>query len=283
MSTLQKQPVNSFRPKKSLGQNFLVDKSVIDKICKSSDLKSSDEVIEIGPGKGALTGELLRTVKKLYAVEKDDFLFSGLRKKYSHAENLELINEDALEMDFKSFGSSRKLKLISNLPYNITSPVIDKLTYHRNLFSEIIIMIQKEVGERIVSTPGRKNYGSLSVMVQTYFDITKVCIVPPTAFRPRPKVESVVIKLLPTNRYLSDIKNEETYKKVVKSSFSSRRKMLGNSLRSGFCKEDIERCLLKTGISGKRRAETLGIPEFISMANGFYELQHSTSSSSSSF
>ena len=133
------------------------------------------------------------------------------------------------------------------------------------------------------SPPGRKSYGSLSVIVGTYFDVQKVCNVPPKAFKPAPKVDSVVIKLIPTTKYLSVIKDEKLFEKVVKSSFSSRRKMLSNSLQSAFGKKEIELCLETSGISGKRRAETLEIEEFIDLANSFHVLQQSTSSKRSSF
>jgi len=274
---------SSFHPTKKLGQNFLIDNNVINRILDSAELNSKDLIIEVGPGKGALTGKIAAIVNKIYAIEKDTFLFDELNKKYAKSDKLVIINEDALKTDFSSFECNSNIKFIANLPYNITSPILSKLTENRSIFSTIIIMIQKEVGNRIASNPGNKIYGALSVMIQTYFDVTHLFTVHPGSFRPKPKVDSVVIKLIPTDHYCSSIKDSKLYARVVKSSFSSRRKMIINALKSEFDKEDIEICLSKAGIDGKNRAETLNILEFIQLSNSFYELQHSTSSNSSSF
>ena len=283
MNTDLNKTKSSFRPTKKLGQNFLKDTNVIDRIIDSAKLNSNDLVIEVGPGKGALTGRIASLVNKIYAIEKDNFLFDELNKKYAAVNNLEIINEDCLKTDFQSFGKNSEVKFIANLPYNITSPVLSKLTENRSIFSNIIIMIQKEVGNRIASKPGNKTYGALSVMIQTYFDVTHLFTVPPAAFRPRPKVDSVVIKLIPTDEYSSLINNTKLYSRVVKASFSSRRKMIINALKSEFSKEDIEISIRRSGINGKNRAENLNIFQFIQLSNCFYQLQQSTSSERSSF
>ena len=283
MNTDSNKTGRSFRPTKKLGQNFLTDTNVISRILDSAALDSQDIIIEIGPGKGALTGRIATIVNKVYAIEKDNFLFDELNKKYATLNNLIIINEDALKTDFRSFECNTKIKFIANLPYNITSPILSKLTENRAIFSKIIIMIQKEVGNRLASEPGNKTYGALSVMIQTYFDVTHLFTVLPGSFRPKPKVDSVVIKLVPTQQYCSSIKDTKLYSRVVKSSFSSRRKMINNSLRNEFDKEDIEICLSKAGINGKNRAETLSISEFIQLSNSFYELQQSTSTNNNSF
>jgi len=276
-------PGFSFRPTKKLGQNFLTDKTVINRILDSAALDSKDVVIEVGPGKGALTGRIATIVKNVYAIEKDNFLFGELNNKYASLSNLTLINEDALRTDFKTFEGNPKIKFIANLPYNITSPMLSRLTENRDLFSNIIIMIQKEVGDRIASEPGNKTYGSLSVLIQTFFNVTRLFTVPPGSFKPKPKVDSVVIKLVPTQTHCDLIKDINLYSRVVKSSFSSRRKMINNSLKSEFNKEEIEISLSNSEISGKRRAETMEVSEFIRLANNIYELQQSTSSDNSSF
>ncbi len=283
MNTDSNKTGRSFRPTKKLGQNFLTDTNVISRILDSAALNSQDLIIEVGPGKGALTGRIAAIVNKIYAIEKDNFLFDELNKKYATLNNLIIINEDALKTDFRSFECNTKIKFIANLPYNITSPILSKLTENRAIFSKIIIMIQKEVGNRLASEPGNKTYGALSVMIQTYFDVTHLFTVLPGSFRPKPKVDSVVIKLVPTQQYCSSIKDTKLYSRVVKSSFSSRRKMINNSLRNEFDKEDIEICLSKAGINGKNRAETLSISEFIQLSNSFYELQQSTSTNNNSF
>ncbi len=283
MNTDSNKTDRPFRPTKKLGQNFLTDTNVISRILDSAALDSQDLIIEVGPGKGALTGRIAAIVNKIYAIEKDDFLFDELNKKYATLNNLVIINEDALKTDFRSFECNTKIKFIANLPYNITSPILSKLTENRAIFSKIIIMIQKEVGNRLASEPGSKTYGALSVMIQTYFDVTHLFTVLPGSFRPKPKVDSVVIKLVPTQQYCSSIKDTKLYSRVVKSSFSSRRKMINNSLRNEFDKEDIEICLSEAGINGKNRAETLSISEFIQLSNSFYELQQSTSTNNNSF
>lgn len=283
MNTDPKNPGNSFRPTKKLGQNFLTDKTVINRILEYAALGPQDVVIEVGPGKGALTGRMAAVVSRVFAIEKDGFLFGELTNKYASLKNLTLINEDALLTDFKNLHGKNKVKFIANLPYNITSPMLSRLTEHREIFSGIIIMIQKEVGDRIASGPGNKTYGALSVLIQTFFNVTRLFTVPPGSFRPKPKVDSVVIKLVPSGQYCDLIKNTDLYYRVVKSSFSSRRKMISNSLRSEFNKEDIEVCLGNAAINGNRRAETLTVSEYIELSNKFYELQQSTSSDNKSF
>ena len=272
-----------FRPTKKLGQNFLTDKNVIGRILDSAELDAKDIIIEVGPGKGALTGRIAAIVNRIYAIEKDTFLYDELVKKYSELDNLIILNEDALCTDFGSFESNSGIKFIANLPYNITSPILSKLTENRSIFSNIIIMIQKEVGNRLASKPGNKIYGALSVMIQTYFDVTSLFTVPPGSFRPKPKVDSVVIKLVPTEQYSSSIKDPKLYEQVVKASFSSRRKMIVNALKSGFDREDIDICLKNAGINGKNRAEDLSVLQFIQLSNSFYQLQQTASSESRSF
>ncbi len=283
MNTDSNQNGNPFRPTKKLGQNFLTDKNVVTRIIDSARLDRGDVVIEVGPGKGALTGRIASLVKRVYAIEKDNFLYSRLHDKYASADNMTLINEDVLKTDFSNFKSDTKIKFIANLPYNITSPVLSILTEKRDIFSTIIIMIQKEVGDRIASGPGNKTYGALTVMIRTFFDVTHLFTVSPGAFRPRPKVDSVVIKLVPTEKNSSLIIDKKLFTRVVKSSFSSRRKMIVNSLKNEFNKEEIDLCLDKSGIDGKRRAETVSVQEFIRLANSIYELQQSTSSIKRSF
>ena len=276
MNTENKSTRN-LRPKKTLGQNFLKNPSVVKKIIEASEVGEKDHIIEIGPGRGALTEGIAERAEIVYAIEKDRDLFSELEKKYGESGNIRLLNEDILKTDMRKFRKGRKIKLISNLPYNITSPVLSMLIKSRDIFSGITIMVQKEVGERIASPPGKRSYGALSVICQTFFDIKKICSVGADSFRPRPKVDSVVIKLTPTERHSRKIKDLSLYDRVVHSSFSSKRKMISNSLKSSFTREDIDTCLGLSLIDPGRRAETVGVGEFIRLANCFYELQHSTS------
>ncbi len=276
MNVLNKE-VQRFRPTKKLGQNFLKDSTVVHGICQAAGLNESDTVIEVGPGYGILTKKILEKAGLLYAIEKDTRLYERLKNELSDTGNVRIINGDFLKMDIKELKFSNALKFVSNIPYNITSPILSILLNNGRMFSDVVIMVQKEFGERMRSAPEGRTYGSLSVISQTYFDIKKVCRVSPEAFRPRPKVESIVLKLNPTDRYKTEITDHSLYKDVVRASFSLKRKMVSNSLRSAFKKEDIDICLERSGIEGKRRAETIEIEEFIRLANSFHQLQQSSS------
>ena len=249
-------------PSKALGQNFLRDKNILSKIVRISELTSEDNVLEIGPGLGALTEELAKNAGKVVAVEKDKRLIPRLSELSREYGNIELIFEDSLNVDLRSLFKGGDVKFVSNLPYSVSTPILIKLLESRDLFSSLVLMLQLEVGERIASGPGTKKYGSISVLLQTYFDITLCFRVPPSAFWPRPKVYSVVLKLLPLEEPRVRIEDEELYEKVIRAAFSSRRKMLGNSLRSAFPKEAVQIALESSGIDPKRRAETLSIKEF---------------------
>lgn len=249
-------------PSKSLGQNFITDKRVIGRIMEIASLTTEDEVLEIGPGLGALTFALAGSAGRVVAVEKDKRLVDRLRDSLKDYPNIELISGDSLKVDFRDFYRGRKMKVISNLPYRISSPVLFKLLADRDIFSCFILMLQREVGERITAKPGGKEYGSISVLLQTYMDIKLEFRVSPAAFWPRPKVDSVVLKLMPLPAPRVPVHDEKLYEKVVRAAFSSRRKMLGNSLKSIMSKESVERVLCASGIDKTRRAETLSIEEF---------------------
>ena len=279
----QKNKKSSFSPSKKLGQNFLINKSILKKICSKSEIKFDDTIIEIGPGFGSLTFELAKNAGKVIAIEKDKKLYDFLKKESSELTNLELILGDVLKIDFIDFFSGKKLKLISNLPYSISTPVLFKIVEERNLFSMIIMMIQKELGERIIAKPNSKSYGSLSINLQTYFDINKLFIVSPGSFRPKPKVYSLVIKLTPTNKFLKEINDEVHYIHLIKSAFSSRRKILINSLIPNIDKEIILEALSISKIDHNLRAENLTIDQYIELSNLTQALQHSTSKLSKSF
>ena len=253
-------------PSKSLGQNFLKDKNILDKIVSLAELTRQDVVLEIGPGLGALTEELARRAGNVVAVEKDKKLIPRLSELSETYGNIELIIEDSLKVDFRSLFKGGDIKVVSNLPYSVSTPILIKLLAARDIFSTLVLMLQLEVGERIASGPGSKKYGSISVLLQTYFDITLELRVPPAAFWPKPKVHSVVLKLVPLKAPRVHIADEKLYEKVIRAAFSSRRKMLGNSLQSAFPKASVIKALESSGIDGKRRAETLTIKEFGTLA-----------------
>ena len=254
-------------PSKSLGQNFLKDKNILDKIVGLAELTDKDEVLEVGPGLGALTEELAKRAARVVAVEKDKKLISHLTELSRTYGNIELISGDSLNVDFRNLFKGGGIKFVSNLPYSVSTPILFKLLEARDIFSTLVLMLQLEVGERIASCPGTKKYGSISVLLQTYFDITLEFRVPPAAFWPKPKVYSVVLKLVPLRTPRVHIADEKLYERVIRAAFSSRRKMLGNSLRSAFPKDSVLKALESSGIDHKRRAETLTIQEFGSLAD----------------
>ncbi len=252
---------NSY-PSKSLGQNFIKDLRVIDRIVELADLSSEDEVLEIGPGLGALTSALADNAKRVVAIEKDKKLVEHLRESFRDYPRVEFVHQDALKADFSSFYSGKKLKAISNLPYSVSSPILFKLLEARQYFSSLVLMLQLEVGERITAGPGGKTYGSISVLLQTFMDITSGFRVHPASFWPKPKVDSIVLKLEPLEFPRVDVSDEKLYEKVVRAAFSSRRKMIGNSLQSILSRDSARASLELAGIDKTRRAETLTIEEF---------------------
>ncbi|HVY54134.1 MAG TPA: 16S rRNA (adenine(1518)-N(6)/adenine(1519)-N(6))-dimethyltransferase RsmA [Thermodesulfobacteriota bacterium] len=254
-------------PRKSLGQNFLKDPGVIDRIIEAAELSADDRVIEIGPGMGALTRALAEKAGKVIAIEKDERVITPLRKILEPYPNAEVVHADCLKIDFRDFYSGRKLKAVSNLPYSISTPVLIKLLEDRGIFSSLVLMLQLEVGQRITATPGGRQYGSLSVLVQTYMDVKILFRVPPSAFWPKPKVDSAVLKFVPLIRPRVPLTDERIHERVLRAAFSSRRKMLGNSLRSLLPAEAAESVLAACGIERSRRAETLSIKEFGLLAN----------------
>ena len=256
----------NIRPRKGLGQSFIHDKNVLERISEIAELSKEDVVLEIGAGLGALTLFLCERSRRVIAIEKDNRLIEKLRQNVSHLKNVEIISGDVLQIDFRDFYRGDKIKAVSNLPYSISSPILFKLLEERDIFSLLVLMLQSEVGERINALPGSKQYGSSSVLIQTYMDISVELRVPPDAFWPKPKVWSVVVKLIPLPSPRIYIPEEKLFKKIVKAAFSSRRKMLGNSLCVLFPKEKVKEILEKSGIDGKRRAETLSIEEFGKLA-----------------
>jgi 16S rRNA (adenine1518-N6/adenine1519-N6)-dimethyltransferase len=250
------------RPSKSLGQNFITDKRVIERIVSGAEITSGDEVLEIGPGLGALTFALARKAARVVAVEKDARLAERLRAFLPEWPNVELVCGDALDVDFGALYKGRRLKVAANLPYSVSSPILVRLLRARELFSALVLMLQLEVGERISSPPGGKEYGSLSVLIQTYFDVRMLFRVHPSSFWPAPKVDSVVLKLTPLPEPRVPIADEAAYERILRAAFSSRRKMLGNSLGSAFKKGAADRILAAAGVDRTRRAETLSVEEF---------------------
>ncbi|MEJ2520099.1 MAG: 16S rRNA (adenine(1518)-N(6)/adenine(1519)-N(6))-dimethyltransferase RsmA [Desulfuromonadales bacterium] len=256
------------RPRKRFGQNFLHDQQVIDRIIAAADLQPGDRILEIGPGPGALTERLLATELPVLAVEIDRDLAENLRQR--GLPNLEVITGDVLRLDWSQLLTAPPYKLIANLPYNISSQVLFKILDYRRLLVGQVLMFQKEVGDRLVAPPDCRDYGILSVLMQTWFEIDKVVKVPPGAFYPPPKVDSLVLRLSPRPAPRWPILDEVLYRRLVRSAFAQRRKTLRNSLLgSGWPATQVDQAFDALGIDARRRGETLTLEEYASLANHF--------------
>lgn len=257
-----------FKFTKSLGQNFLTDKQVVEDIIKGSGISSEDHVIEIGPGSGALTGELLKAAKHVTSVEIDKDLIPMLDTEFKNYENFTLINEDVLDIDFKDLLLDMPVKIVANLPYYVTTPILLKLLTEDFDFESITVMIQKEVAERICAEPGGKDYGALSLLVQYHTIPEIIRIVKPESFMPKPKVDSIVIKLIGRKGKKVHPKDEELFFKVIRQSFAMRRKTLNNTLKPlGYSPEVMAEAFGKAGIDPVRRGETLSMEEFCKLSD----------------
>jgi len=262
------------RPRKDLGQHFLNDPGLVNKIISRARFPESDCVLEIGPGRGALTLPLARAVGHVTAVEKDVQLTRFLNEKLDRAgiSNVTLINHDILQWDFneiKAFGQD-KVKIIGNLPYNISSPLLEKIILNRDLVSRAVFMFQSEVARRLTASPGCKAYGAMTLLVRYHAFLKVLLEVPKEAFYPRPKVDSTVLWLDFERPYPRRARREEVFKKVVKSAFAHRRKTLLNSMRTGEplgSRETLQSAMERCKIDPKRRAETLDMDEFLCLAD----------------
>lgn len=264
----------NFKFSKSLGQNFLIDDSVPRDIVSGAEVCKDDLVIEIGPGVGTLTAQLLNTAKRVVAIELDNDLIPILSQELGDNQNFTLIHNDALKVDFNEIiGDEQSVKLVANLPYYVTTPIIVKLLKEKYNFKSLTIMIQKEVAERMNAEPGNKDYGALSLLVQYYCNTSIVRKVPPACFIPRPKVDSIVIRLDKLSEAKVKVDNEKLFFDIIRNSFNMRRKTLWNGVKSiGPAKEKLELAFEKAGVDPKRRGETLSIQEFANLANCINEI-----------
>jgi 16S rRNA (adenine1518-N6/adenine1519-N6)-dimethyltransferase len=251
----------SHRPRKRFGQNFLHDQQVLDRIVAAADLQADDRIMEIGPGMGALTDRLLATGLPVLAVEIDRDLGASLETRAEP--NLEVRVGDVLRLDWGALLRDPPYKLIANLPYNISSQVLFRVLEHRQAFRRLVLMFQKEVGDRLMATRGTRDYGILSVLMQTWFRIERVVRVPPGAFYPPPKVDSVVLCLEPLREARLVLEDEACFRLLVRGAFAQRRKTLRNSLLgAGWPAGEVDRALATLAIDPARRGETLSIEEF---------------------
>ncbi|MGF7049689.1 16S rRNA (adenine1518-N6/adenine1519-N6)-dimethyltransferase [Paenibacillus sp. DS2015] len=271
---------HGFSFKKSLGQNFLIDQNILTKIVNAAELDSTKGALEIGPGIGALTEKLAQVAGAVTAVEIDRRLIPILQEVLEPYPHVQIEHADVLEVDLQqlfkaNFSEVSKVSVVANLPYYVTTPILMKLLEEKLPLEHIVVMIQKEVAERMAASPGGKEYGTLSIAVQYYSEPELVCIVPNTVFIPQPNVDSAVIRLTVRDRPAVDVKDERHYFDVVHSSFAQRRKTISNNLKSRFApeggRERIDALLEQAGITPSRRGETLSLQEFATLSNTLLE------------
>ena len=265
----------NFKFSKSLGQNFLIDESVLTDIVEGAEVNSEDLVIEIGPGVGSLTAKLLCKAKRVVSIELDNDLIPILETELGEEPNFTLIHNDALKVDFNEIiGEEKSVKLVANLPYYVTTPIIARLLKEDYKFKSLTIMIQKEVAERIDAEPNCKEYGALSLMVQYYCNTKIIRRVAPSCFIPRPKVDSIVIRLDKLTQPRVNVKDEKLMFDIIRNSFNMRRKTLWNGVKFlGLPKESLESAFEKAGIDPKRRGETLTLEEFARLSDEIYNIK----------
>jgi 16S rRNA (adenine1518-N6/adenine1519-N6)-dimethyltransferase len=258
-------------PQKRWGQHFIVDRNILSKVIRTAGLEKGDMVLEIGPGLGEMTLALARQVQKVIAVEIDRKLVKILKEKTADFSNVMVIEGDILKINFEHLypQGHQQLKVVANLPYQISTPLLFLFIESRDLFSTFTLMLQREVAERMIASPGRKDYGPLSIFTQSVSDLSIQFYIKPSAFFPPPKVESAVIRMVWKEKPLVRLEEEDWFKRVVKGCFSYRRKRLINALRHAdlLLPEDLEERIEKIGIDSGRRPETLTIQEFARLAD----------------
>ena len=270
-----------FKFSKGLGQNFIIDENVLERIMDGSDISIDDVILEIGPGIGVMTNVLCEHAKKVVSIEIDKSLIPVLSETVGHHENLKIINKDVLKVDLlglvkEEFGE-QKPKLIANLPYYVTTPIIMMFLEERIPVSDLIVMIQKEVADRIIAKPSTKAYGALSVVVQYFTEPSIVTRVSRGSFMPMPNVDSSVIRLKVRDNPPVELIDESLFFLTIKDGFGKRRKTLLNALSSGFLKitkEQAKMALDLAGIPENTRGEALSIDEFATLANAIFKVKN---------
>lgn len=268
--------------KKSLGQNFITDPNILEKIVGAAEIDQNTNVVEVGPGIGALTEVLAQHAKKVLAYEIDQRLLPVLKETLAPYENITILNQDVLksdlESDFKENFHKGPVKVVANLPYYITTPIMMHFLESEVELSQLVVMMQKEVAQRITATPNSKAYGSLSIAVQYYMTAKIAFTVPKTVFVPQPNVDSAILVLEKRPQPLVTVKNEKEFFKLVKGAFQLRRKTLWNNLLALYGKNEevkswLEKALAVANIAPNRRGESLSIEDFANLSNALEKLK----------
>lgn len=267
--------------KKSLGQNFIIDTNILENIVQAGVVDDTTTVIEIGPGIGALTEQIAKAAKEVFAFEIDGRLLPVLADTLADYANVKVIHEDILKVDLEKFQAEyltkvKRLVVIANLPYYITTPIVLHLIASSLPIESMVLMMQKEVAERLEAEPSTKEYGSLSIAIQAYMDVELVFTVPRTVFMPQPNIESAIVRLTPLTDKRLQVQDEKLFFRITRASFGQRRKTIWNNLRRELDNKEREPLLkeafIKANIDPSRRGESLSIEEFGRLADSFYEL-----------
>ncbi|MGL5675760.1 MAG: 16S rRNA (adenine(1518)-N(6)/adenine(1519)-N(6))-dimethyltransferase RsmA [Cellulosilyticaceae bacterium] len=260
---------------KKFGQNFLIDPHVLDKIIRAADITKEDCVIEIGPGIGSVTQALIENAGKVISIEIDNQLIPILTEQFGNEPNFNLIHQDVLKVDLRELiakeSPNKRIKVVANLPYYITTPIIMALLEHELPIESITVMVQKEVADRLASGPGSKQYGAITVSINYYAETYLVANVPQNCFMPRPNVDSAVIKLTLHEKPPVDVQNKAQLLKIIRAAFSQRRKTLLNTLMAngdlGVAKDQLKEMLDESGIGSNTRGETLSLERFAMLSD----------------
>jgi 16S rRNA (adenine1518-N6/adenine1519-N6)-dimethyltransferase len=251
-------------PKRGFSQNFLVSRSVVERIVAALAPQPGEPVVELGPGLGTLTAALLRAGAQVIAIDADRDMLGVLRRELGHLPALDARHGDASALDLRALAQGRPVALAGNLPYAITGSIFRGLVAQHACVERAVLMVQREVRDRLLGEPGSKQYGALSVFTRAVFEVRPVCLVPAGAFHPPPRVESAVIKLTPRAQPLDAADAE--FQRCVRAAFDARRKTLRNALLQAYASERVDAALASTALDGKRRGETLSVDEFAQLA-----------------
>ena len=258
---------------KKLGQNFLIKRGIVDEIVHAAELTPGEPVLEVGPGIGTLTQGLAQSGADVTAIELDRRLLEVLDTTLASYDNVRIVHGDVLKLDVPTIMNHKPFKVVANLPYYITTPIIMSLLESKLPIERLVVMVQKEVALRMVAKPGTKDYGALSVAVQYYTEPDIVLDVPPKSFLPAPAVTSSVIRCVLRDKPPVDVIDEKLFFRVVKAGFAQRRKIFSNTMKTtGLSKDRIEELLAKANIDGQRRGETFTLQEFADVANAWASL-----------
>jgi 16S rRNA (adenine1518-N6/adenine1519-N6)-dimethyltransferase len=271
---------HGIRPLKRLGQSFLEDRNAINKIIRISNIQEDDIIVEIGAGVGLMTESIAKQAKKVIALDIDPRMVGILKKRMAPYRHVDIVQADVLEYDFSSaIGElpSRKIKVIGNIPYNISSQILFRLLAYRDHISSMILMFQKELADRLIATPGTKAYGMPTVLVSMYLLCSREMVIPRSCFYPKPAVMSSVLKMVIREKPQLDLADHDFFFKIAKTAFAKRRKTLLNNLRGlnllGYSDMDMANALKNSGIDGARRGETLTALEIGKLSNALHSIK----------